>query len=381
MKKILFIIPFMLLLTACGELQLEGTVSIDKQPETGDTTNPSGDGGSTTNPSGDGGSTIDPGGDGDGGSATTEPVFDYTKDPFKANLYYGRSLLTAEEQKAYDLLMNTFLAFEVTAENTSDKRIKIDLKANNIYVTNDQLVKICKYVLDDEQRLTYLITQFNPRGDGTSTSPTPVQTENGYVTVAYFDVFGFMMSTAQSVYKYQSGLIEAGVSVILDKIQPDMNEGQKFRLLHDEFIKSVSYGQRTVGTSDIRGGFGPDKKVLCEGYARSLAYLCQRAGLEVIYVVGTASYEGTGDDGSGASFNHAWIKVKINGQWYNVDPTNNDGLGADPDAVFYNNFLQSDAEFMKEHKEGVTTAGSKVSYDTFPKSATTSYDKDATNYP
>lgn len=381
MKKILFIIPFILLLTACGELQLEGTVSIDKQPETGDTTNPSGDGGSTTNPGGDGGSTIDPGGDGDGGSTTTEPVFDYTKDPFKANLYYGRSLLTAEEQKAYDLLMKTFLAFEVTAENTSDKRIKIDLKANNIYVTNDQLVKICKYVLDDEQRLTYLITQFSPRGDGTSTSPTPVQTENGYVTVAYFDVFGFMMSTAQSVYKYQSGLIEAGVSVILDKVQPDMNEGQKFRLLHDEFIKSVSYGQLTGGTSDIRGGFGPDKKVLCEGYARSLAYLCQRAGLEVIYIVGTASYSGTGDGGSGASFNHAWIKVKIDGQWYNVDPTNNDGLGADPDAVFYNNFLQSDAEFMKEHKEGVTTAGSKVSYDTFPKSATTSYDKDATNYP
>ena len=84
MKKILFIIPFILLLAACGELQLEGTVSIDKQPETGGTTNPGSDGGETTNP----------GGDGDGGGTSTEPVFDYTKDPFKANLYYGRSLLT-----------------------------------------------------------------------------------------------------------------------------------------------------------------------------------------------------------------------------------------------------------------------------------------------
>lgn len=391
MKHILFIIPFVLLLTACGDLQLETGGTTNPSGNGGGTTNPGGDGGSTTNPGGDGGSiinpggdggeTTNPGGDGDGGGTSTEPVFDYTKDPFKANLYYGRSLLTAEEQKAYDLLMKTFLAFEVTAENTSDKRIKIDLKANNIYVTNDQLVKICKYVLDDEQRLTYLITQFNPRGDGTSTSPTPVQTENGYVTVAYFDVFGFMMSTAQSVYKYQSGLIEAGVSVILDKIQPDMNEGQKFRLLHDEFIKSVSYGQLTQGVRDIRGGFGPDKKVLCEGYARSLAYLCQRAGLEVIYIVGTASYEGTGDDGSGSSFNHAWIKVKIDGQWYNVDPTNNDGMTADSDAVFYNNFLQSDAEFMREHKEGYTTDNTKTSYDSFPASAPYSYDKDATNYP
>lgn len=417
MKKILLIISMLLLMSACGEIETSNSVSIPKQPDNdngsviepggdngtidpgGDngTIDPGGDNGTidpggdngTIDPGGDNGTidpggdngTIDPGGDGNDNGTTTEPVFDYTKDPFKANLYYGRSLLTAEEQKAYDLLMKTFLAFEVTSENTSDKRIKVDLKANNIYVTNDQLVKICKYVLDDEQRLTYLITQFNPRGDGTSSSPTPVQTENGYVTVAYFDVFGFMMSTAQSVYKYQSGLIESGVKVILDRLKPDMNEGQKFRLLHDEFIKSVSYGQLTVGTNDIRGGFGPDKKVLCEGYARSLAYLCQRAGLEVIYVVGTASYDGTGDDGSGSAFNHAWIKVKIDGQWYNVDPTNNDGMSAGSSYVYYNNFLQSDAEFMKDHTEGVTTAGSKVSYDTFPKSATTSYDKNATDYP
>ena len=108
MKKILFIIPFILLLAACGDFKTEGSVSIGKQPETGgttnpgsdggETTNPGGDGGSTTNPGGDGGSTINPGGDGDGGGTSTEPVFDYTKDPFKANLYYGRSLLTTDNE-------------------------------------------------------------------------------------------------------------------------------------------------------------------------------------------------------------------------------------------------------------------------------------------
>lgn len=382
MKKILFIIPFVLLLVACGEYTTEGSVSIGKQPETGGTTNPGGDGGSTIDPGGDGGTDpVDPGGDGDGGGTTTEPVFDYTKDPFKANLYYGRSLLTTDDERnAYDLIMKTFLEFDVNESNQSNARIGVKFIENNINVTYAQLLNILTYVLYDEQRLTYLITSSVPRGLPTGTPSRPTES-NGFVVEAYFDVMGNLMSTAKAIYNNQTKIIESGVSVILDKIQPDMNEGQKFRLLHDEFIKSVSYGQLTQGIRDIRGGFGPDKKVLCEGYARSLAYLCQRAGLEVIYVVGTASYDGTGDDGSGSSFNHAWIKVKIDGQWYNVDPTNNDGMTAGSDAVFYNNFLQSDTEFLKDHKEGYTTENKKTSYDSFPASASTSYDKDATNYP
>lgn len=382
MKKILFIIPFVLLLVACGEYTTEGSVSIGKQPETGGTTNPGGDGGSTIDPGGDGGTDpVDPGGDGDGGGTSTEPVFDYTKDPFKANLYYGRSLLTTDDERnAYDLIMKTFLEFDVNESNQSNARIGVKFIENNINVTYAQLLNILTYVLYDEQRLTYLITSSVPRGLPTGTPSRPTES-NGFVVEAYFDVMGNLMSTAKAIYNNQTKIIESGVSVILDKIQPDMNEGQKFRLLHDEFIKSVSYGQLTQGIRDIRGGFGPDKKVLCEGYARSLAYLCQRAGLEVIYVVGTASYDGTGDDGSGSSFNHAWIKVKIDGQWYNVDPTNNDGMTAGSDAVFYNNFLQSDTEFLKDHKEGYTTENKKTSYDSFPASASTSYDKDATNYP
>ncbi len=341
MKHILFIIPFVLLLVACGELQTE-----------------SGDGGTTT-----------------------EPTFDYTKDSFNANLYYGRSLLTTgEERNAYDLIMKTLLEFEVNESNKSNARIGVNFIENNINITYNQLVNIMKYVLYDEQRLTYLITSSVPRGMPTGSPSRPAES-NGFVVEAYFDVMGNLMSTAQAIYKNQSNIIETGVKAILDKLQPDMNEGQKFRLLHDEFIKSVSYGQLTQGVRDIRGGFGPDKKVLCEGYARSLAYLCQRAGLEVVYIVGTASYSGTGDDGSGAAFDHAWIKVKIDGQWYNVDPTNNDGMSPGSDAVFYNNFLQSDTEFMKDHKEGYTTQNTKTSYDTFPKSAASSYDKALTDYP
>ena len=391
MKKILFIIPFILLLTACGELQLEGTVSIDKQPETGGTTNPSGDSGSTTNPGGDGGSTIDPGGDGgtdpvdpggdgDGGSTTTEPVFDYTKDPFKANLYYGRSLLTTDnERNAYDLIMKTFLKFDVNASNQSNARIGVNFIENNINVTYNQLLNIMKYVLYDEHRLTYLITSTVPRGTATG-APNRPQESGGFVVEAYFDVMGNMLSTARKIYDTNTPKIEDGVVKILSKLSNDMTEAQKFRVLHDAFLNNIRYSQNGFGVNNIIGGF-VNYAALCEGYARSLAYLCQRAGLEVIYIEGYATYSGTGSDGSDA-FDHAWIKVKIDGQWYNVDPTNNSGgalVGAS--GVTYTNFLMSDDEFNIDHTAGLLSdKKTPTSFGSFPSSAEHSYPFDMTEY-
>lgn len=379
MKKILFIIPFILLLTACGELL----------PETGGTTNPSGDGGSTTNPGGDGGSiinpggdggeTTNPGGDGDGGGTTTEPVFDYTKDPFKANLYYGRSLLTAEEQKAYDLLMKTFLAFEVNESNKSNARIGVNFIENNINVTYNQLLNIMKYVLYDEHRLTYLITSTVPRGTATG-APNRPQESGGFVVEAYFDVMGNMLSTARQIYDTNTPKIEDGVVKILSKLSNDMTEAQKFRVLHDAFLNNIRYSQNGFGVNNIIGGF-VNYAALCEGYARSLAYLCQRAGLEVIYIEGYATYSGTGSDGSDA-FDHAWIKVKIDGQWYNVDPTNNSGgalVGAS--GVTYTNFLMSDDEFNIDHTAGLLSdKKTPTSFGSFPSSAEHSYPFDMTEY-
>ena len=390
MKKILFIIPFILLLTACGDFKTEGSVSIGKQPETGGTTNPGSDGGETTNPGGDGGSTIDPGGDGgtdpvdpggdgDGGGTTTEPVFDYTKDPFKANLYYGRSLLTAEEQKAYDLLMKTLLEFEVNESNKSNARIGVNFIENNINVTYNQLLNIMKYVLYDEHRLTYLITSTVPRGTATG-APNRPQESGGFVVEAYFDVMGNMLSTARQIYDTNTPKIEDGVVKILSKLSNDMTEAQKFRVLHDAFLNNIRYSQNGFGVNNIIGGF-VNYAALCEGYARSLAYLCQRAGLEVIYIEGYATYSGTGSDGSDA-FDHAWIKVKIDGQWYNVDPTNNSGgalVGAS--GVTYTNFLMSDDEFNIDHTAGLLSdKKTPTSFGYFPSSAEHSYPFDMTEY-
>lgn len=331
---------------------------------------------------------VNPGGDSESGTTTPdkEEIPAYNKnfnaltDVFEPQYYYGRSLLTEEEQKAYDLLMKTFVEFEVTDANKNNTRIGANFKNNGIRITSNQLIKIVKYILYDEQRLTYLITSYVPRGTATGTPSSPSVYEGQYIVEAYFEIFGKLMSSAKAIYNSQSKLIEAGAQEILKHLKGDMTEAQKFRVIYDEFIKSVSYGQAETSTADIRGGLGPNKKVLCEGYARTLAYLCQRAGIECMYVVGTANYSGTGDDGSGQAFDHAWNKVKIDGEWYNVDPTNNDGMSVDSPYVYYKNFLQSDSEFFIDHIQGKMSNGAAVSYDKFPESALTSYSFSLTEY-
>lgn len=355
-----------------------------------------GDNGTTTDPvepggeGGDNGTTVDPNPGGDNGTIIDpedpaekpgyDTAFNAMTDVFQPQFYYGRSLLSEEEQKAYDLLMKTFITLEVTEENKNNSRVGVNFQNHGIKVTYDQVIKIAQYILYDEQRLTYLITSYVPRANPKGDPSRPAVYDGQYVVEAYFDVMGMLMSTARAIYNYQGGLIETGAQAILQNLKGDMTEAQKFRVIHDEFIKSVAYGQLTQGVNDIRGGLGQDKRVLCEGYARTLAYLCQRAGIECIYVVGTANYSGTGDDGSGTPFDHAWNKVKIDGKWYNVDPTNNDGMSVGSSYVYYNNFLQSDSEFFVDHIQGKMSNGAAVSYDKFPESPQESYPFDLTEY-
>lgn len=439
MKKILLIISMLLLMSACGEIETSNSVSIPKQPDNdngsviepggdngtidpgGDngTIDPGGDNGTidpggdngTTDPGGDNGTidpggdngtidpggdngTIDPGGDGNDNGTTTEPVIDYNNQVFAQNLYYGRSLLTTNEQQVYDQIVKKLLAFEVTDENKNNSLICVPLLKDGVKLEYNfstilkQLSKIAEYVAYDEQRITYLFSVAPKGADGRyPTYEYDYYDRKYYTKEICFTIKNLVgglddakLGEKKASYELEMTQVETGVKEILSKLKDDMTEAQKFRVLHDELIKRVSYGMKDEGTGDIRGAFIYNK-VLCEGYARTLAYLCQRAGLECIYVVGTASYDGTGGSSSGSAFNHAWIKVKIDGQWYNVDPTNNDGMTPGSSYVYYNNFLQSDAEFMKDHKEGITTTGQTTSYAVIPKSAATSYDKNATDYP
>lgn len=295
--------------------------------------------------------------------------------PFDNSLYYGRSLLDENEQRAYDLLMESFLNFSPDANAPAAKRIAVDFTGAGIEITYDQLLKIGKYLLYDEPRLLMLQSAV-PKGDATQmVSPPRV----GPVGTVYYDARFFNVSTAYAVQNLNSAKIEAAASKILDKIEPDMNDAQKFRLLHDEFVKLVSYGGMSTGSSgNIEGAFIPNASgyyaIVCQGYAKGLQYLCLRAGIPAIYVTGTANYNPPPVD-------HAWNMVMIGGEWYNVDATNDDPPTGAAVPVRHVDFLQCNDDFLHDHTPGITTAGTEDSFPVLPKTAEKSYPLEETAYP
>ncbi len=77
--------------------------------------------------------------------------------------------------------------------------------------------------------------------------------------------------------------------------------------------ESSSYGSVVAGGAN------------CLGYAKGTFYLLSKAGFDVVYATGY-----------GTNQNHAWVKVRINGKWYNVDTTWGD---PDFDNIFDYNYV------------------------------------------
>lgn len=59
------------------------------------------------------------------------------------------------------------------------------------------------------------------------------------------------------------------------------------------------------------------RKSVCAGYAKLLEALGQAAGVEIVYISGNSRSKTSDLSGQG----HAWNGVKVNGQWYLIDPT------------------------------------------------------------
>ena len=73
--------------------------------------------------------------------------------------------------------------------------------------------------------------------------------------------------------------------------------------------------------------------------------------------------------------------VKIDGEWYNVDATNDDPPTGATVQVRYEDFLQCNDDFLHDHTPGVTTAGTADSFPAFPETASQSYPLEETEYP
>lgn len=126
------------------------------------------------------------------------------------------------------------------------------------------------------------------------------------------------------------------VDSIVAGVEEDMSDLDKIIYLHDTIVDMTDYQVLDSKTIFTASGVFVENKAVCAGYAKALNVLLQRVGLETSYV-------------SSESLNHGWSYVKLDGQWYHVDPTWDDTRTPVAGKVSRANLLRNDEEFSKNH--------------------------------
>ena len=112
-------------------------------------------------------------------------------------------------------------------------------------------------------------------------------------------------------------IFNSGVDNALSQVDSSMNDMQKALTIHDYMCDRAIYpvlGNNDEYDKDIYHsayGFFLDGNIVCAGYTLAYSYIMHELGIECEYV-------------SSAGMRHAWNKIKINGNWYNIDLTYDD---------------------------------------------------------
>ncbi|WP_168123623.1 transglutaminase domain-containing protein [Paenibacillus sp. HB172176] len=162
-------------------------------------------------------------------------------------------------------------------------------------------------------------------------------------------------STITVEARFRESLEEtAEVNRIVDEtlaelIRPDMNDHEKIKAIHDWIVTHVEYDQSlTYYTAYDALKLG---KTVCQGYSLLGYLMLEKAGLTVRIAEGTVN---TGE--------HAWNMVQLDGNWYHLDLTWDDPVGATDSRIHYSYYLKSDEELGVDHEWTRDYPAAKVSY-------------------
>ncbi len=108
----------------------------------------------------------------------------------------------------------------------------------------------------------------------------------------------------------QVALGNAAKHALASVAEPSMSEYELVKAIHDYVGDHTEYKLQGA-RSHTAAGCLIDGTAVCDGYADAVDLMCYLAGIDCIRIIGWSS-EGV---------THAWNKVKVDGQWYNMDAT------------------------------------------------------------
>ena len=144
----------------------------------------------------------------------------------------------------------------------------------------------------------------------------------------YFDVeFSYSYPSAQ--VEEMNNLAAAEADNIISQIPEGADDYEKLKFIHDWLVLNVEKDTESPLSSTVYGTL-VKKKALCEGYAKSFSYMCNRLGIENIIVTGYTDVP------------HMWNMVRLDGDWYHVDVTWDDVSINLENFISYQFFLADD---------------------------------------
>lgn len=129
---------------------------------------------------------------------------------------------------------------------------------------------------------------------------------NAVVTEITFS--GTYSMTAEEIGQAQLAIVQR-LKDCFAQISFDDDEYNTVKYLYEWLINNTEYDKEVENNQNICSVFLQGKSV-CQGYAKAMQYMLQQAGIQCLLVTGFTNGE-----------RHGWNLVRVNGNYYYLDPT------------------------------------------------------------
>ncbi len=155
----------------------------------------------------------------------------------------------------------------------------------------------------------------------------------------------YIMNTERRLKKVEAEM-ERSLNEIVNAASVPSGEYDKELRAHDILAKSVTYfnvgnQEKVPNIKHTSYGALVDKSAVCDGITKAYQIVLDKLGIESIFVTGITD-----------EIAHAWCKVKIDGEYYNVDITSSKALSKDSgdnNLIIHSYFNITDEEIEKTH--------------------------------
>ncbi|MBE7002296.1 MAG: hypothetical protein E7421_06365 [Ruminococcaceae bacterium] len=261
------------------------------------------------------------------------PTYGHT--PLAKTEYYQYTVMTAEERKLYNKIVSAI------------ENLQSEVSVAGISVNSDAGLALFHQIIADNPQYFWVsgtaYVTYDPRTQNAKTfiflytdgeKTDTINANSGPVAVA-----------DRAKIAAQRSALNQKIQQILSTIPANYPEVEREKLIHDYIVTHVTYDKATAATPTPAGATLPhaydiygaaiEGKAVCEGYAKLFQYLCYCTGINATQITGTAKGGG-----------HMWNAVKIDGDWYEMDVTWDDGDGQ---LLYYRYFNLTHSQMAQDH--------------------------------